>query len=795
MNLRYAFRTLRRNPGFSAIVILTLALGIGANTAIFSVIQATLRPLAIPHPDRVVLVWTENTRRGWHQFPTSVPDYEDWKAAGVFSSLGLFIDAGFNVRIGDRTERVTGNRINQGVFEVLATPAGIGRLFRAEDFQPGAPPVVVLTYGLWQSRFRADPAAVGSPIVIDGAPHIITGVLPKTFPRFGTEQLYTPLIPSKSAATRGTRSFGVIGRLRTGLSLESAQRQMTALSVRLSQQYHEDRDNTARLQPVEDAFVQDAQSMLIVLFGAVGFVLLIACANIANLLLARGTYRMRELSIRAALGASRRQLWQLLLTESLLLSVGGGLVAILPAAWGIHFITGYQLEALPNAESIALNPVVLAFNLALSLATGLLFGLLPAFQVRGTAVNQTLKITTRSSAGPAHGRLRSAFVVAEVALTLVLLVGAALMLQTLQRLRSADPGYNPSGALTMRIALSSSQYAAPEKQVAFFEEVVARARPLPGVRSVSAIDSLPTGDEIHASGLRFPDRPEPRQEDIPIVFRSDTMPGYFDAMQIPLRQGRDFSSSDLPQSAPVAIIDEFTAQRYWPNQNPVGRPLRLSSTETVRQIVGVVGSVDHTLVNRLMKRRIGHVYVPFAQEPNPAMSLVVRSPGDVASLTAAMRNVVRGIDIDQPIFEVQTLDAARAATRSLQRLVAWLLAAFAGMALLLAVIGIYGVASYSVGRRTREFGIRVSLGAQPRHVLELALGHTFALNLAGIALGLAGAFALTRVMSSLLFGVRATDPVTFVAGAAILALTTLAAAWVPARRATRISPVQALREE
>ena len=795
-DLRFGLRMLVTRPGFALVAVLTLALGIGANTAIFSVARTVLAPVPIPDANRVVMVWTENAARGWHQFPASVPDFRDWKASGVFSNLAGFTDAGFNLRVGDRSERINGSKVTGEMFGVVRVGPRLGRGFSEGDTQPGHDHVAILTDSLWRSHFGADPGIAGRTIMLDGAANTVIGVLPPDFPKFGKEEIYTPLVfPADVASSRGSRSFGVIGRLQAGLSLPVAQQRMTALSARLAKEDPHDAGNTALLQPIQEAFVQDAQTLVLLLFATVGCLLLIACANIASLLLARATGREREMAIRTALGASRWALFRQLLTESVLVALAGGALAILPAAWGVGMLSSLQMDELPNLGRVSVSLGVLGFNFLLAAGTGILFGLVPAWQARKTDVNTALKGASRTTAGAVHQRLRGAFVVGEIALALVLLVAAGLMAQSFLRLRSLDLGYNPHGALTMQIALSEQKYDTPQKQAAFFDALLARIRALPGVRAAGATDQLPTADDLHGAGLFFAGAPEPRPEDVPVVLRSTVTPDYLRAMETPLIRGRYLDERDGSGAPLVALVDQYTARRYWPRQGAVGQRIKLGLKQPPLEIVGVVGNSDQGLVVKMMKGQVGQVYVPVAQAPKPAMTLVVRAAGDPVALVPAVRSLVGGLDIDQPVFGVQTLDEAQAAIRASQRLAAVLIGGFAVVGMLLATIGISGIVAYNAAQRTREFGIRVALGARPVDVLRIVVRQALLLSAAGAALGLAGGLLLARAMRSLLYGVGAGDPLTFGGVVVLFTLVAAAASWLPARRAVRMDPLTALRWE
>jgi predicted permease len=794
-DVRYAGRQFRKNPGFVLVVTLVLALAIGGNTAVFSVARAAFTPLPIPDADRAVMIWTENAARDWHQFPASMPDVRDWRASGVFSSLGAFVEDGFNLRLSDRTDRVNGLRTTAEFFESLAIQPARGRLFSAGE--EDADHVVLLSDRLWRTIFEADPAVVGRMVALDGTPHAIIGVLPSRFPRFGQEDLYTPLsVASELAAGRGTRNLSVIGRLRADVSLASARQRMTQVSLDLAKRYpNDDAGASASLQLVQEAYLQDAQFVLVLLLGAVACALLVAVANVASLLLARGLARRRELAIRTALGGGRWRLIRQLLTEHLLLAGMAGAVSLIPAWWGVRFITSYHLEELPNGDLAGLNTTVLAFNFAVALLTGALCGVVPAWLVWKHDVNATLKGSSSVGAGRAPQRLRGLFVIGQIALTVILLVGGGLMLRSLLRLTSESPGYNPDHVLTMQVALSAAQYASPERQVAFFDRVVERARTLPGVVAASATRELPTSDDVHGSGLIFPGQPEPRLEDVPLALNNAVLVDYFLAMEIPIVRGRPFSRADTKDAPMVAAIDEWTASRYWPNQNPVGQRVKLGRAQPWREIVGVVGNVEAPVIVRFLKGRVGQVYLPLAQDGYPRISLVVRTSGDPTALAGPMRTIVREVDRDQPVFRVQTLEDVRVGGRRVVRLVTTVLSGFAVMALLLATVGLYGTVAYDVAQRTREFGLRLSLGAQPTAVMALVLRRGSRLLVLGAGIGFVGSLASIRTVASFLYGVQGSDPLTFAVVVLLLVAGGVLATYVPARRATKVDPLVALRCE
>jgi predicted permease len=790
---RYAVRQYARTPGFTATILLVLALSIGGNAAIFSVAHAVLAPLQIPRADRIVMVWTDAPARNWHHFPASMPDVRDWQASGVFDSLGAFVEDGFNVRLPDRTDRVAGLRATAAFFDVLSIPAARGRAFSSAD--RAADNGVLLSDRLWHSLFAGDAGIVGRHVIVDGTPHTVVGVYPANAPRLGKEDLYVLMPPSVEASDeRGRRNVSVIGRLHNGLSLAAASQRLTEVSLDLATRYpFVDGGLSASLQPVQEAYVQDARLLLNVLFGAVACVLAVACANIASLLLARGLTRGRELAIRAALGGNRWRLTRQLLTEHVLLALCGGAVSILPAWWGMRFIASFGLEELPNASVSKLDGAALGFTFAVALATGALCGLFPAALVWMRDLNETLKGGHSVDAGRTPHRVRGIFVVGQLAVTAVLLVVGGLALRSFLQLVSDSPGYNPSNVLTMRVALSETQYDTDARQRLFFDHVAERVASVPGVQSVGVTGELPLSDDLHGTGLLFPSQPEPRGEDVPIALYTSVSPDYFHVMEIPLVAGRLFGRGDQKDSPPVAIIDEWTARKHWPGQSAIGMRFKMGRTQPWLEVVGVVGTVEEPMVVRFLKGRIGQLYLPLTQDTKPRMTFVVRAKGHAAPLAADMRAVVREVDPDQPIFAVETLDEMRAGGRGLVRLVTSVLSAFALTALLLAIIGLYGAVAYDVGERTREFGVRMSLGAQRSSILSLVFRGGGRLLAIGVCLGFLGAIAAVRAVASLLYGIQASDPLTFALVALLLVASGLLAIYLPARRATAIDPVVALR--
>jgi putative ABC transport system permease protein len=796
-DVKYGVRMLKNKPGFALACILTLALGIGADSAMFSIVHATLlTSVPVPESDRVVMVWTDNTSGNAGGFPASGPDFLDWRASGIFEKLAGFVSDGYNLLVRGQPVRVPGVAVTREWFEILQVKAYLGRLFRPEDMRAGGGHVVVLSYPFWRSRFGGEEGIVGRTIALNGSPYTVIGVLPpRVVPLSGSagEQLYVPLMfDSELATERGQRYIGTVGRLSPNLTFASAQRRMAALSMRLAKQYpKEDGGKIARLQPIEEAYVEDIRSLVLLLFGAVGFVLLVACANIASLLLVHGMGRKKEIAIRVALGAGRSRVLQQLLTESVLLGLGGGIVGILPAYFGMRLLARHMPGWLPNTELLGLDPTVLLFTLCLAIGTGVIFGILPACTVWQASGIPSLR--SRSGISRREMRLGNLFVIAEVALTVVLLAGAALMLRTLRQLQDAYPGYS-TNTFTLRVSLVGKEYDDPGKQALFCKELLRRISNLPGVVAAGAIDSLPTSNDLTGGVLYFTDRPQPKESDRAVVAIGSATPRYFQAMRIPLIRGRLFSDADGRKAPLVVLLDQRTARRYWPHEDPIGRYIRLGLRGPLVRIVGIVGSVDRSVAIKV-KSPIGQVYVPFDQSPVPDLSLAISSYLDKASLFAAVNRIVRVLAPDAPVYQMETMAEARAAGQIASRFFAWLLGFFASVSLLLAAIGIYAVIAYTVEKRRREIGVRMALGATPSKMLADTLKTGTALTSAGVISGLAGAFALTRTIRSMLYGVSPNDPISFLAAVGLLVVVGLVACGIPAYRASCVDPAIVLREE
>ncbi len=803
---RYGLRMLWKSPGFTLVAVLALALGIGANTAIFSVVNAMLlRPLPYQDPDRLVVLWETNPNLSSVFLRThneaSPANFIDWKKQQtVFADLAAFRYNDYNLTgSGDAPEQLTGNPVTANMFDVLKVKPLIGRTFRPEESEPQSERVAVLSYGLWQKRFGGDASIVGRTLTLNGNPHTVVGVMPAGF-EFPAPfaQLWTALRfandtpPSRTAHFLYTRA-----RLKPGVTIQQAQAEMDTIAARLRQQYPDtNADRNIRLVSLHEDTIARAKPGLLMLLGAVGFVLLIACANVANLMLARATARHKEIAIRTALGAGRWRIVRQLLTESVLLSIFGGALGVLLALWGLDLL----IAAVPGEftlfihgwNQVRLDKWALAFTLLISLVTGVLFGLAPALQASKTDLNETLKEGGRSSVGHARGRFRSALVVAEVALALVLLVGAGLMIKSFLQLIDVRPGFDPTNVMTAQMSLPGTRYAKDEQVISFYEQLTARVATQPGVEAVGTIDMLPMAGSGGTTSFIVDGRPLVKPGAYPEANARTIDPGYFGALRIPVLRGRNFTAQDRAGTPGVCIVNETFAHLYFPGEEAVGKILRNPDGMNPFQIVGVVGDIKHF---GLDDEPEGYLYAPQLQMPNNSVALVVRATGDPTNLTAMIRREVQALDKDQPIFDVKPMAQRIGETTTPARLGSFLFGLFALVALTLAAVGIYGVMAYSVTQRTHEIGVRMALGAQPRDVLRLVVGQGMTLVAVGIALGLAASFVLMRWLASKLFQVNPADPTTFAGVALLLAFIAFVACYVPARRATKVDPLVALRYE
>jgi putative ABC transport system permease protein len=803
-DLRLALRDLRKRPAFTAIVVATIALGIGANTAIFSFVYAVLlNPLPFSEPDRLVFLAEKN--RTHERWSVAYPNYVDWTArAQSFDDMAAFWSKAFTLTGIDEPAQLRGRHVNWNFFRVLGVRPQLGRLFVEEDDRPGAAPTLVLSNETWRDRFGSDPEIVGKTIRLDEELFTIIGVLPGGYELLRPGDIYVPLAPAieegKSLFLDRGNHFSLYGlaRLKPGVSVGQADREMQGLAAQLEQEYSATNSgSSAGATSLAEVLVGDVRKELLVLLGAVGFVLLIACLNVANLLSVRAAGRQKEIAVRIALGAKRSRIVRQFLTESLLISLAGGTVGFLVAIWATRGLVALAPSGIPRLEQVGVNLPVLAFTLCVSVAIGLLFGLLPALQATRPDLSATLKEGGRLSAGRPHERTRRALLVSEVALALVLLIGAGLMLRTVGQLINVDPGFDVENLLTARFELPTTPYPG-ERRRAFYDECLTRVGALPGVQSAALTFSLPIDGSNWNSVFIVGDKPVPPSAELPSAAMTPVSTGFFDTMKIRLVKGRSFDARDGENAPKVVMINETLARQLWPGEEAIGKRFKQGWPESDapwREVVGVVADVKTNGVDQVTPLQ---VYMPIGQETPRLLYLVVRTAadaGDPLALGTAVGTAVHAVDRDVPVYSVASMDELMAGAIENQRVVLTLLGGFAVLALVLAAIGIYGVMSYTVAQRTHEIGVRSALGARPSHVLRMVLGQGMALALAGVAIGLAGAFALTRLMEGLLFGVSATDPLTYVAISLLLAGVAVVACYVPARRATKVDPTVALRYE
>lgn len=815
-DIRYAVRMLVKNPGVTIIVIVTLALGIGANTAIFSVVNAVLiRPL--PYPESERLVFLNEKSPVLDEMSISYPNFLDWREHNqTFEKMGVYNRASYNLTGAGEAERIITGQMSADLFSVLRVNPLHGRVYTNEEDNPGGTPVVLLSYGLWQRRFGGQTSILNQAITLNGRSYTVIGVMPQSFLYPSRVEMWVPvgqLSDQPSWKNRGNHPglYGV-ARLKPGATFEQAEADMNNIAANLEKQYPDTNTaNRVRLRPLLEIFVVDVRRALWVIFGAVGFVLLIACANIANILLARATARKKEMAIRTAVGASRWRIARQLLTESVLLSLIGGTIGLFLARWGVDLILYVSPNAIPRSREIGLDWTVLAFTVGISFLTGILFGLIPAIQAGDVDVHETLKESGRGTSG--RQWLRSSLVVVEVATTLVLLIGAGLMIRSFYLLQKVNPGFSHEHLTSFSVSLPQKKYANEEARASFYNRLLENIRALPGIESAAAASGLPLGNNGWQTSFVIDGQPAPPREQIPLMEACLVSPDYFKAMNIPVLRGRVFSDRDdrshlvgkdlsklNENQRSIAgvnkiVIDEEFAKRHWPNEDPVGKRVKLGTAADapLLEVLGVVGRVKMESLNQNSNRVQG--YFAFNQNPSGGMTVIIKGASDPNQLISSIRGAVKSLDPDQPIYNPRTMDEIRAESVAPERLNLTLLSLFAGIALVLAIVGIYGVMSYSVTQRTHEIGIRMAIGARPVDVFKMILGGGMKLALIGVALGLAGAFALTRLMATMLFGVAPTDAVTFGGISILLVTVALLACYLPGRKATKVEPTISLRYE
>ena len=795
-DLRFAVRGFLKRPGFLVIAVATLALGIGATTAMFTVVNSVLlRPLQFPEPERVVLFYGINPRQGIPRSNMSMPDIRDWQQQSQsFEQIAGFSTGGLFLTTGDETERVRGTGVSAEFFPLFKTNPIHGRTLQPADMQPEVEPAIVISHALWQRRFGGATNVVNSKVTVNGRPATIVGIMPAGFTYPSDTEAWAAFPMDDPNQPRDNRFISVVTRLKPGVSMQQAQTEMDTINQRLAQNYVDTNSGwTVRLVELRESLVGDLRTSLLILLGAVAFVLLIACANVANLLLARAIYRQKEIAVRTALGASRGRIVRQLLTESLLLSIVSGVVGFTLSLGLIRLLVAISPPNTPRVDEIGIDWQVFGLTFTVAVFSGLLFGLFPGLQTSRPNLNDTLKDSgQRGSQFGGRNHVGSAFIVSEVALSFMLLVGAGLLIKSFLHLRQIDPGFNADNVLSMRVSLPPGKYKQGAPRAQIYKQLVDQVKATPGVQAAGVVLTLPlSGDTFEVwRGLIPEGRPMKLEEQTNAQHLVIT-PDYFQALQIPLKAGRTFTDQDDLESTKVVIINETLARRLWPGENPIGRRFTVWRDEKFpREVVGVVGDTKGTLD----KEAGNQTYVPYAQDPTwGSMSLVVRTNGEPSSLAGSVRDAIRSVDKGVPNYNLKTMNDMISASAAPRRVPMLLLSGFAGAAMLLAMLGIYGVTAYYVTQRTHEIGVRMALGAQIADVMKLVLSRAMVLAAIGIGIGVGGALALTRYLTTLLFGVKPIDVVTFVGVALILAAVVLVACLIPARRATKVDPLEALK--
>ena len=810
-DMRYGARMLLKSPGFTVVAVLTLALGIGANTAIFSVVNfVLLRPLEYANPDQLVMVWERNTKKGWNESPTSFADFVDFRDNAKSVELVAFTDTNFNLTGGDQPERVAGLRVSANLFSLLGVNPARGRWFAPGEDKPGAGHVLILSYGLWQRSFGGNSNLVNQTVQLNGQSYTVVGVMPPTFkfpPAFSATttseelisnaDLWVPLTTDDVPLIRNIRNLKMIGRLKAGVAPQQAQAEINSIASRLAREYP---DVNAGLEsvviPLHEQIVGDVREALLILLGAVVLVLLIACANIANLLLSKATARHKEIAIRTALGANRGRILRQLLTESTLLGLLGGVFGFLVAYAGSKTLVSFGSFSIPQLTDFSFDMKVPLFALVVSLLTSLIFGLAPAIDASNPNLNEALKEGGRSSSGGAtRARLRNALVITEVALAVVLVTASGLMLRSFVRLQGTSSGLNPHNLITLELELPDVRYHAAQQQTLFQQQLLQRVASLPGMQYAATVDNLPFSGNAFNTSFTIEGRPTGPTTETPRAYYRVISPDYFPAIGIELHKGNQFTDRDTAEQPGVAIVNETAAQRYWPGVDPLGKRIKRGRPESKNPWLTVIGIVNGSRQLSLKEGSQPEIYVPYLQNPGLTFTLVARTASDPRSLTGSLRKEVLSADREIPAVNIKLMEELISNSVAKERFYVLLLAVFAALALILAAVGVYGVMSYSVTLRTRDIGIRMALGARPVDIFKHIVGQALLLGLIGLGVGIVLAIASTRVMSSLLYGINATDPLTLAITSLVLLAVALLASYLPARRATRVDPLVTLRYE